>query len=186
MIALGRGLRALHDVLPVDRCPYSWSADVRVEQVHRAGVGAGTGSRRVGTNSTATSAPTTCWRCWTTCHRSTRSSAGDACAPNTLLRSDGTWSGHVDMGSLGIGDRWADLAVATWSTEWNYGPGSERPAGRIRDGAQPSTGPRTTGFFGTSARRASASRGYGPSASPSAGSGGSWRACRGSVRCLFG
>jgi kanamycin kinase len=24
-------------------------------------------------------------------------------------------------------DRWADLAVATWSAEWNYGPGWERP-----------------------------------------------------------
>ena len=27
------------------------------------------------------------------------------------------------LGSLGVADRWADLAVATWSTEWNYGPG---------------------------------------------------------------
>jgi kanamycin kinase len=24
----------------------------------------------------------------------------------------------VDLGELGIADRWADLAVATWSTEW--------------------------------------------------------------------
>ena len=23
----------------------------------------------------------------------------------------------------GVGDRWADLAIAIWSTEWNYGPG---------------------------------------------------------------
>jgi kanamycin kinase len=29
----------------------------------------------------------------------------------------------VDLGELGIADRWADLAIATWSTEWNYGPG---------------------------------------------------------------
>lgn len=50
---------------------------------------------------------------------------GDACAPNTLLTGDGLWSGHVDLGALGTGDRWADLAVATWSTEWNYGPGWE-------------------------------------------------------------
>jgi kanamycin kinase len=50
---------------------------------------------------------------------------GDACAPNTLLTEDGRWSGHVDLGSLGLADRWADLAVATWSTEWNYGPGWE-------------------------------------------------------------
>ena len=50
---------------------------------------------------------------------------GDACAPNTLLYPDGRWSGHVDFGLLGTGDRWADIAVATWSAEWNYGPGWE-------------------------------------------------------------
>jgi kanamycin kinase len=27
---------------------------------------------------------------------------------------------------MGIADRWADLAVATWSTTWNYGPGWEQ------------------------------------------------------------
>jgi len=26
-----------------------------------------------------------------------------------------------------VADRWADLAIATWSAEWNYGPGWERP-----------------------------------------------------------
>ncbi len=45
--------------------------------------------------------------------------------PNTLLSDDGRWCGHVDLGSLGVADRWADLAVATWSTEWNYGVGWE-------------------------------------------------------------
>lgn len=47
---------------------------------------------------------------------------GDACAPNTLI-DQGSWSGLVDLGDLGVADRWADLAVAAWSTEWNYGPG---------------------------------------------------------------
>jgi kanamycin kinase len=51
---------------------------------------------------------------------------GDACAPNTLLDDDGHWVGHVDLGRLGVADRWADLAVATWSAEWNYGPGWDR------------------------------------------------------------
>ncbi len=32
---------------------------------------------------------------------------------------------HVDFGAMGVADRWADLAVATWSTQWNYGPGFE-------------------------------------------------------------
>ena len=49
---------------------------------------------------------------------------GDACAPNTII-DGGAWSGHVNLGSLGVADRWADLAIATWSTQWNYGPGWE-------------------------------------------------------------
>ncbi|HEY3982098.1 MAG TPA: phosphotransferase [Streptosporangiaceae bacterium] len=51
---------------------------------------------------------------------------GDSCAPNTLIGDDGR-SGHVDLGELGVADRRADLAVATWSTTWNYGPGREIP-----------------------------------------------------------
>jgi kanamycin kinase len=47
---------------------------------------------------------------------------GDACLPNTLLHDDGRLSGHVDLGRIGVGDRWADLAVATWSATWNLGP----------------------------------------------------------------
>lgn len=50
---------------------------------------------------------------------------GDACAPNALISAAGRVSGHVDLGALGVADRWADLAVAAWSTVWNYGPGFE-------------------------------------------------------------
>jgi kanamycin kinase len=50
---------------------------------------------------------------------------GDACAPNTLLDAEGRWSGVVDAGDLGVGDRWADLAVAAVSLGWNYGEGYE-------------------------------------------------------------
>jgi kanamycin kinase len=51
---------------------------------------------------------------------------GDACAPNTLMADDGAFSGHVDLGDLGVADRWADLAIATMSLDWNFptdGPG---------------------------------------------------------------
>ena len=47
---------------------------------------------------------------------------GDACAPNFLVRPDGTPGGVVDLGSLGVADRWADLAVASMSLHWNYEP----------------------------------------------------------------
>jgi kanamycin kinase len=45
---------------------------------------------------------------------------GDACAPNTLIGDDGRCCGHVDLGDLGVADRWADLAVAMLSLSWNY------------------------------------------------------------------
>jgi kanamycin kinase len=125
--AIGEGLRALHEALPVDRCPFSWSAGQRVADAR-----AQAASGRLDPAA------------WHACHQSIpvdealeRAAAippadklvvchGDACAPNTLLARDGRWSGHVDLGLLGIGDRWADLAVATWSAEWNYGPGWDR------------------------------------------------------------
>jgi len=48
---------------------------------------------------------------------------GDACAPNTLIGPDGRFVGHVDVGAIGVGDRWADLAIASMSLDWNYGEG---------------------------------------------------------------
>lgn len=50
---------------------------------------------------------------------------GDACAPNTLITQDGTWTGHVDFGDLAVGDRWADLAIASLSLDWNFGEGHQ-------------------------------------------------------------
>lgn len=124
--AIGSGLRVFHDTLPVAACPFSWLVADRVAEVR----------------SRAADLDPACWHPehghldvdealrmiarpppvdrLVVCH-------GDACAPNTLLTDDGTWSGHVDLGDLGVADRWADLAVATWSTDWNYGPGWEEP-----------------------------------------------------------
>ncbi|MDT5015867.1 MAG: kanamycin kinase [Mycobacterium sp.] len=45
---------------------------------------------------------------------------GDACAPNTMIDDDGRSCGRVDLGALGVADRWADLAIATLSLSWNY------------------------------------------------------------------
>jgi kanamycin kinase len=49
---------------------------------------------------------------------------GDYCVPNVLLRGTDV-AGFVDLGELGVADRWWDLAVATWSLTWNFGPGYE-------------------------------------------------------------
>lgn len=51
---------------------------------------------------------------------------GDPCAPNTLL-ADGAFAALVDLGDVGVGDRWSDLAIASWSLEWN-GLGDAEPA----------------------------------------------------------
>ncbi len=53
------------------------------------------------------------------------SATATPCVPNTLIGDQPDYAGHVDFGSLGRGDGWADIAVATWSTEWTYGPGWE-------------------------------------------------------------
>jgi kanamycin kinase len=49
---------------------------------------------------------------------------GDYCLPNVLIDA---WqvSGFVDLGELGVADRWSDLTTATWSVTRNLGPGWE-------------------------------------------------------------
>lgn len=50
---------------------------------------------------------------------------GDACNPNFLLDEAGHCVGYVDLGRLGVGDRWADLAPALLSLGWDFGEGWE-------------------------------------------------------------
>jgi aminoglycoside phosphotransferase len=127
--AIGAGLRALHETLPVAECPFEWSASSRLERVRARAAAARIDPgdwhedlRRFGPASRALDMladPPPVDRL-VVCH-------GDSCAPNTLIGDDGRCSGHVDLGRLGLADRWADLAIATWSTQWNYGPGWEEP-----------------------------------------------------------
>lgn len=126
--AIGEGLRALHEALPVDRCPFSSMAEDRLadarqraarglinpDEWHQEHYVLGV----EGALARAAQIPTA--DRLVVCH-------GDSCPPNTLLGGDGRWSGHVDLGELGVADRWADLAVATWSMQWNWGPEWERP-----------------------------------------------------------
>lgn len=140
--AVGEGLRDLHDGLPVEHCPFSWSAGERVAQARQwAAAGAADPSRwhpehrDLGLAALDRLADIPSVDRLVVCH-------GDACAPNTLVDDDGHWCGHVDLAALGVADRWADLAVASWSATWNYGPafenrlldayGAERDDERIR------------------------------------------------------
>jgi kanamycin kinase len=99
--AIGRGLRMLHDTLPVADCPFDWSVATRIK--HRVPI------ERLGVPPVDR---------LVVCH-------GDACAPNTIIAPDGRPAGHVDFGSLGVADRWADLAVASMSLDWNFRPSWE-------------------------------------------------------------
>src|SRR5262249_10935204 len=87
------------DRLPVRSCPFDWSATRRLDMltpVRRARLGEPPPVDRL-----------------VVCH-------GDACSPNTQIDEDGRCCGHVDFDSLGVADRWADLAVATLALGWNY------------------------------------------------------------------
>jgi kanamycin kinase len=105
--AVGEGLRALHDALPADACPFDWRVPARIANAEARGIRVPALLRTPPPDDVLV-----------VCH-------GDACCPNTLIGEDGRWLAHVDLGSLAVADRWADIAVASMSTEWNYGPGWE-------------------------------------------------------------
>lgn len=105
--AVGQALRALHDALPVQECAWRWEVPDRI---------AAAASRGRIVPEHLRVAPPIDQR--VVCH-------ADACCPNTLIGDDGHWLAHVDLGQLGTGDRWGDIAVASMSTTWNYGPGWE-------------------------------------------------------------
>lgn len=104
---VGAALRRLHDSLPVAECPFDWSIQTRLER-----------ARRVGARAEKMVANAPPIDQLVVCH-------GDPCMPNTLIDTDGNFAGHVDLGELGVADRWADLAVGRQNTVGNYGPGFE-------------------------------------------------------------
>jgi kanamycin kinase len=99
---LGRALRCFHDLVPVDDCRWEYSVDGRLAA---SSVVPPPPSERPALDAVV-------------CH-------GDACNPNFLLDEAGHCVGYVDLGMLGVGDRWADLAPALLSLGWNYGEGWE-------------------------------------------------------------
>jgi kanamycin kinase len=107
--AIGRGLRILHETLPVAECPFEWSPENRT-------------GRRVPTDQLGVPPIDRL----VVCH-------GDPCSPNTIIGADGNPIGHVDLGQLGTADRWADLAVASVNLDYNYGPGWEQEFFRAYD-----------------------------------------------------
>jgi kanamycin kinase len=97
--AIAIGLRAIHSV-PIDDFPQGWLLDSWVRRTPES-----LGQRP------PVDAPVLVH--------------GDACAPNTLISMAGEWTGNVDFGDLSVGDRWADLAIASLSLDWNFGEGHQ-------------------------------------------------------------
>jgi kanamycin kinase len=128
---LARGLRRFHDV-PVAGCPFDFRLDAALElaarRVHGGDV---VPERDFHPEHLCLTASEALQRLERTrpatedlvvCH-------GDYCFPNVLI-SGGEATGFLDLGELGVADRWWDLAVATWSTVWNVG--AEFEAGFLR------------------------------------------------------
>ena len=100
ILAIAAGLRAIHGI-PIDDFPSGWTSEVWV----------GRSPVSIGPRPSVDEPVLV---------------HGDACAPNTLISLAGEWTGNVDFGDLAIGDRWADLAVASLSLDWNFGEGHQQ------------------------------------------------------------
>jgi kanamycin kinase len=115
-IAIGVGLRRFHDALPTDTCPFVRTAQLRVAAL-TTGPTAPLAAAERATTAAALGSPPPVDRL-VVCH-------GDATVPNTLLDGVGRFAAHVDVGDLGVADRWSDIAVTTRSVTRRYGAGLE-------------------------------------------------------------
>jgi kanamycin kinase len=120
--ALGRGLRSFHEAVGDEWCPFRFDIERALEHVGRRvatddidPAGFHEDHRHLSPEAAVAeleaTAPTE--EDLVVCH-------GDYCPPNVLLR-DGVVSGYVDLGELGVADRWCDVATGGWSTCWNFG-----------------------------------------------------------------
>ena len=127
VVALARGLAAFHDLAPPARCPYRFGVEAALAHVDgRLGAGLidvhdlSPEHRRLGVAGAVAQlhrlAPPD--SDLVVCH-------GDYCPPNVLLDDDLSVVGFVDLGELGVADRWWDVAVGAWSVTWNLGPGMD-------------------------------------------------------------
>ena len=123
---MAAALRRIHAV-PVEACPFSFRVDDALQHAEQrlrrgeidpardfhaehAGLTAETAVRQLLATRPAVEDVVVCH--------------GDYCVPNTLFHGDDL-AGFVDLGELGVADRWWDIGVATWSLTWNFGPGHE-------------------------------------------------------------
>ncbi|HEX9710993.1 MAG TPA: APH(3') family aminoglycoside O-phosphotransferase [Actinomycetota bacterium] len=124
---LARALRTLHEA-PIDDCPFDFRLDAALAKVRQRVrdelVVPATDFPEELQHLTAQAALE-----WLESDRPDTEDVvlchGDYCLPNVLFNESGGLIGYLDLGKLGLADRWWDLAVATWSVTWNLGPGWE-------------------------------------------------------------
>jgi kanamycin kinase len=124
---LARGLRRFHDTAPAHACPFDFRLDAQLAHVRRrAAEGLIEPSRDFQMEFGSLTLEDALERLDS--ERPTTEDLvvthGDYCFPNALIEG-GEVTGYVDLGELGVADRWRDVAVAAWSTNWNVGPGYE-------------------------------------------------------------
>jgi kanamycin kinase len=124
---VARGLAAFHRAAPVADCPFDFRATTALAHAQarvRAGIATAPDLHPEHTHLGLDGALRELERLTpaaedlVVCH-------GDYCMPNVLLDETGTITGYVDLGELGVADRWWDVAVGAWSTTWSIGPGWE-------------------------------------------------------------
>lgn len=126
--ALAIGLARFHESAPVGECPFDFQLDTALARVRRrveeGRIDAAEDFNDDHAHLTLEEALTFLEQKRPTdedlvvCH-------GDYCPPNVLLDRDGLITGYLDVGELGVADRWWDVAVGAWAATWNYGPGHE-------------------------------------------------------------
>lgn len=123
---LGRGLRHFHQA-PVESCPFDFTVEAALERVRRRVAGNLVDPDRDFHPEHRHLTPEAALEELTRLRPETEDLVvchGDYCLPNVLIAGDSA-VGFLDLGELGVADRWWDLAVGTWSVTWNLGPGWE-------------------------------------------------------------
>jgi kanamycin kinase len=126
VVALGQGLRAFHDAVGEEWCPFRFDLERALDHVRRrvgaddidpAGFHEDHAHLTPATALAELEAAAPADEDLVVCH-------GDYCPPNVLL-GQGRVTGYVDLGELGVADRWWDVATGGWSTCWNFGEAFE-------------------------------------------------------------
>jgi kanamycin kinase len=142
--AMGQGLRRFHEAVGEEWCPFRFDLDRALDHVERrvdAGDIAGD-FHDIHAHLTAETAldqlrdTRPAGEGLVVCH-------GDYCAPNMLLEGRRV-TGYVDLGELGVADRWWDVAVGAWSAGWNFG---EEHEARFYEGYEIEPDPERIRFY---------------------------------------